>query len=167
MKFDTNVDEYSIFSNECDKSADGIYRGSQWIGQQQGTDQHIKIDLQIYVNIVSIDIKNGHNGQGNDRSTKDFRLDVFECGFDWTEVASGTLTNAINQVCENINVENYPVNKTARYVRFVALNYYGSQGSSLQYLHVNVDYPASVVADNHLKCPGNIFSLRVYKSIKL
>ena len=155
-KYDNTVDEYSIFSNECDQSADGNYLGSYWNGRDQGIYEYINIDLQIHVSILSVDIKNGHNAGDNDRSTKDFALDISQCGYDWTRVVTDILENAINQQCPDITTENYPVNKVARYVRFMALGYHQeSSGSSLQYLHINVDFPASVQSEDQFLCPGN------------
>ena len=111
--------------------------------------------------ILSIDIKNGRNGDDNDRSTKDIGLYISNCGSGWIEVASDTLDSGINKDCDQIPVQNYPVNKMGRFVRFVAVNFYGL-GSVLQYFHVNVDYPNGVEADPQFLCPSMSIMMIIY-----
>ena len=115
--------------------------------------QYIVIDLQIHVTILSIDIKNSKNAENEDRSTEQISLEISQCGSGWIQVASDILDSAIGKDCDQIPVKNYPVNQMGRFVRFVAVSFYGS-GSVLQYFHVNVDFPDGVDSDPQFICPS-------------
>ncbi len=82
-------------------------------------------------------------------------LDIATCPHHWVRVASDTLPSAINVACENIPIQNYVINKVGRYVKFTAVNFHGS-GSTLQYLHVNTDYPNGIMSENDYICPSKI-----------
>ncbi len=150
---DSNHNIYGIFSNECDRYIEGNYLTNYWHGDNNDKYSFFYIDLKVHIQILSIDLRNARNSWHNDRSTKNISLYISNCTFGWTNVATYTLANAIDQTCENIPTMNYPVNQAARHVRFTAIDFY-NMGSALQYLHVNADFPGGVVPDADFLCPG-------------
>ncbi len=63
-----------------------------------------------------------------------------------------TLPNAIGVDCLSIPEIDYDINESARYVRFIAKSFFDN-GPSLQYLHLDYDYPSGVVENTDL-CPS-------------
>ncbi len=86
------------------------------------------------------------------RSSKDIQIDVSKCSNDWKTVVEDTLPTAINVDCLSIPEFVYDINEVARHIRFIARSFYGI-GPTLQYLHLDYDYPSGVVENNDL-CPG-------------
>ena len=79
-------------------------------------------------------------------------VSISDCGFGWSHEVEATLASGINVNCEDIPIHTYPINKAARYVRFMAMTYYGN-GATLQYFNVDYDYPNGIVNENYT-CPS-------------
>ena len=88
------------------------------------------------------------------RSSKDISISLSDCGFGWNVEVEDTLSSAIGMQCQDIPLQEYTINKPARYVRFKALDYYGNV-AALQYFNVEYDYPNGIVNEEFI-CPSNV-----------
>ena len=69
------------------------------------------------------------------RGTNEFAIDFMNCQSDWTRVINDTLSDPNNIACQDISLISYNVSANAKYVRFVAMSFYGS-GPALQHIKV-------------------------------
>ena len=96
------------------------------------------LDLGATYCVSSIDMKNTHNSQFNDRGTNAFSFEVSTTsatdGF--VAAASGSLPDASNTVCTDIPTVTASIGMSARYIRFFVDTPYGL-GGGLQYIKVS------------------------------
>ena len=96
------------------------------------------MDYGCPTSFSKVEIRNGQNG---DRGVKDFEVRVSHGNDVWTMAYSGTLMDARGDACGSTPLQTFAFSVPeklvrGRYVKFVALNSYGSGGYALQYFNM-------------------------------
>lgn len=173
---------YGVFSDECDtRYDDNTNNGmSYWHGGTNQQNCFFVLDLKVHVHINKVILRNSRNWNYNNgqvififessavyvninnvkitlhRGTKDFTIATSNCGYDWKEKAKDTFADPSGKSCEELLDFEYNIGKIARFVRFMALTFYGSS-SFLGYF--NIDYDTSIIeAKEKYICPGKHIS---------
>ena len=118
----------------ADEHSDGGSRTSYWLGREQTEEEFFTLDLEEAVRIEEIVLRNTHNDQFNDRGTDEFVLvgalevDGNNQLVDPFPIVSGNLDPVDGEVPiegQTFNSDNGLQVADARYLQFLALNYFG------------------------------------------
>lgn len=121
-------EEFS-YANVIDGSESESYGQHYWLPDDPYTGW-VMIDLGETVPIGRLEILNTHNGSYNNRSTKEWQIELLNASEEVVLTTSGSLDDLNQQ--ENTTIEAETVDLTsatrARFVRFNVLSYWGSGG---------------------------------------
>ena len=85
--------------------------------------------------------------------TKEFSIALSHCGYDWSEQVKEVFSDPRGKTCQELANQQYIIGKVARYVRFLAISYYG-EGPILGFF--NIDYDSTIIEeDDKFPCPGS------------
>ena len=140
---------------------DGQFPLSYWVGQQRNNpESYIMFDFGTVVIIEGISLRNGHNQNSLDRSTKDFKIDVSMDEENWTSVFSGTFMSnpTIVTSCPRAALEKFTFQKKvlAKTAKFIVLTYYGD-GPALQYINFDYIQPEPKRCPKDILCPSRFY----------
>ena len=125
---------YNVVTNEEDFSLIDIPT-NYWVTDDgaTGDDAQLFMAFQCSRTIKGFRLKNTHNGNANDRGTRDFTISISDkIDGTWTDILSNTLPDArdVSQVpVLNFDLKN---EVETQYLRFQVDSYYG-RGGGLQY----------------------------------
>ncbi len=89
------------------------------------------------------------------RATNEFLLQISNCGFDWNLEYQNSFDDPLHlSNCEKPPLKTVAINEIGRFIRFMALSYYGL-GPTLSYVKIETDYPNGI-EENPQPCPGNV-----------
>ena len=118
-RYSATFDESQVTDGVLD---DGWNQVGYWL-TRDNTAGSLTVDLQAPYELARIELTNTHNARYNDRSTRDFRLELSSDAETWQEVAAGSLVQAEIRVPYIVFL---PPGTVARFVRFHADSWYGA-----------------------------------------
>jgi len=138
--YDSRFPGSNVLVEGCDKRPEGCFKRSgsaggkatnYWLAKSGAYGEQAKliIDFGEALKFASVHITNTHNGECNDRSTKEFRLWASMTNKDdWENIVDGELEDASNKGCD-VPQKQIQLNSTeARYIKFTVESAYGKGG---------------------------------------
>ena len=110
-----------------------IFAKNYWLAPDRKHSAEFVLDLGCKKTVNLVELVNTHNGNGRDRSMKEFKVFLSDSSQGpWEEVVHKTLKDS-RQQSDPLPVQTFPFSeKTARFVKFKQISYYG-YGGGLQY----------------------------------
>ncbi len=154
---DGAYDTFNAVDNQTGSISEAAGLDNYWLGLQATTNQYFILDLGQAYSLVQLEFFNTHNNTIDDRGTKNFKVYAANATFylsptmgyalsGGTEILSGTLTREFSandpidaQTYTSANGLNAPI--AYRYLQFLAVDYYGIQGSGLNEIRVYTAVP--------------------------
>ncbi len=146
------VEVFDLFVDGCEFHDGGSNIRNFFVGQDGHPYNKIDIDIGIAILIKKIQLKNGHNRDYRDRSSKDIGIYISKCKTAFERIITDTLADTRSVNCGDIPLMTYVINQYGRYVRVAMYNHFGSS-PLLQYVHIDFDYPTRILTDPYV-CPG-------------
>ena len=136
----TTWDRFGVWHVNDGKTDEADQGYSYWLGRERTSDEYFVIYLAGKYNVDRIELVNTHNGDGNDRGTKDFEIWAADKVNGENELVAARLVLKGTLPCRfgagaDIPVDVYSAAKgdlspfSARYVKFVAKSYYEGENS--------------------------------------
>jgi len=138
--YDSRFPGSHVLVEGCDKRTEGCYKTpgpvdgeayNYWLAKSGAYGEQAKliIDFGGASKFSAVHIKNTHNGECNDRSTKEFSIWASMTNKDdWEKIVDGELEDASNKGCD-VPQKQILLNSTeARYIKFTVDSAYGKGG---------------------------------------
>ena len=114
-----------------------IFGKNYWLAPDKQESAEFVLDLGSEKTVSMVELVNTHNGYHRDRSMKEFKVFLSSDSSDgpWEEVVHQTLEDS-RQQADPLPLQTFPfTERTARFVKFNQISYYGN-GGGLQYFTV-------------------------------
>ena len=119
----------------CDSTTEGLYE-DYWIASQNYIGEGFIAELESRVPVIGVELRNTHNSNHKDRSTKKFRVSIGSSKTGpWTELLTKDLVDSRYQTTPPVQVFLGDEAVYGRFIKFDLLGFYG-KGGGLNYFDV-------------------------------